>query len=366
MVSKKAERFVMCSYISKGSWCETLFVLYFLLLGFALYLSDYCISSHDLYPSLVDKCRIFVLNLDSCQDRLLYIQRLMKFRKVKFERIRAIPGSELNFYDLKTRKRLTLEEVSKDSLVIDKTLYIVHPDFLQYPIIFNYDFRKSFQWHYPYKMSIGELGCYYSHRIIWQKIVDEDLPYAVIFEDDVMLYSNFHYKLLKILEAMPLDTDWVSLDQKVSSMNSSSAKSPLKLCAIQSKRITCTGMYAYIITNQGAKKLLEITRNASAPIDIEVVMSHLSKKINQYMVSIRVLRHNYHLESVLTSMGRRGWDEEKRVRLKSRNPNAVSKPSGIVQWRRKMLLKRQIRARVLQREKAKAFNKKWFMRESNS
>ncbi len=33
----------------------------------------------------------------------------------------------------------------------------------------------------------GELACFMSHVSIWQKMVDEQLPYVAIFEDDVFL-----------------------------------------------------------------------------------------------------------------------------------------------------------------------------------
>ena len=33
----------------------------------------------------------------------------------------------------------------------------------------------------------GELACFMSHVSVWQKMVDEQLPYVAIFEDDVLL-----------------------------------------------------------------------------------------------------------------------------------------------------------------------------------
>ncbi|MAI68498.1 MAG: glycosyl transferase family 25, partial [Rhizobiales bacterium TMED143] len=37
---------------------------------------------------------------------------------------------------------------------------------------------------YPFPLSPGEVGCFLSHRACWQRIVDQDLPYALIVEDD--------------------------------------------------------------------------------------------------------------------------------------------------------------------------------------
>ncbi len=53
----------------------------------------------------------------------------------------------------------------------------------------------SFQNDYAglYSERIGNLrtaGCFLSHRVCWQKVVDLNLPYALIVEDDFMLYEN--------------------------------------------------------------------------------------------------------------------------------------------------------------------------------
>ena len=41
----------------------------------------------------------------------------------------------------------------------------------------------------------GVIGCYLSHKKFWQLIVDESLPSAIVFEDDVKLSDNFIEKL---------------------------------------------------------------------------------------------------------------------------------------------------------------------------
>lgn len=40
------------------------------------------------------------------------------------------------------------------------------------------------------KLTLGEKGCLISHLALWQKCVDEQLPYVAIFEDDVYLGKN--------------------------------------------------------------------------------------------------------------------------------------------------------------------------------
>ena len=36
----------------------------------------------------------------------------------------------------------------------------------------------------------GEIGCFMSHREVWKHIVQENIPYALIMEDDCLLYPS--------------------------------------------------------------------------------------------------------------------------------------------------------------------------------
>jgi GR25 family glycosyltransferase involved in LPS biosynthesis len=50
----------------------------------------------------------------------------------------------------------------------------------------------------------GEIGCYLSHLECYRAIVDQDIPYAVIMEDDMRPNAN----LIKVLHALELPEDW--------------------------------------------------------------------------------------------------------------------------------------------------------------
>lgn len=314
-VNKRSRTFNTQPRKTKAAANALLFIIYFLLACVALCLSDCLVLRYDLYPDMIEKCRIFVINLDSSEDRLDYIKKLMKEKELAFERIRAVDGNDLDFYDFDTGEPLKLEEVSNDKLLTARKMYVGYKGDKR-DMIFDYDFRKSYPKGYKYKMSIGELGCCYSHRLAWKRVVDEDLPYAVVFEDDIVLYDDFSERLLEVLKAIPSEADFISINQRArwARPPKTSETEFVRPCTSGVIRVMCTGMYAYIITNQGARKLLEITRNTAAPIDIEVPMAHISKKINQYVVVKRMLNHNYSLDSVLTRMGRKGWDEDQKDR----------------------------------------------------
>lgn len=44
---------------------------------------------------------------------------------------------------------------------------------------------------YPFPLGASEIGCFLSHRGCWQKIVDDDLPGALIAEDDLGLGAGW-------------------------------------------------------------------------------------------------------------------------------------------------------------------------------
>lgn len=94
-----------------------------------------------------------------------------------------------------------------------------------------------------FKLHPGALGCYLSHYSLWKKIVDENINYALILEDDVEI--NSVKKLLKsnlIIENHEL----INLSKRF---------------RYEDNRYLFDGGESYILSLSGAKKLIEITKN---------------------------------------------------------------------------------------------------------
>lgn len=53
----------------------------------------------------------------------------------------------------------------------------------------------------------GEIGCYISHLRIFNIMRRENLPYALIFEDDAIFCDNFLDEYSKLIQEFPSDTD---------------------------------------------------------------------------------------------------------------------------------------------------------------
>lgn len=59
----------------------------------------------------------------------------------------------------------------------------------------------------PNILTQGELACFMSHVSIWKKMLDENIPYVAVFEDDVFLGEQAH----KIFS----DTAWIESDWNI-------------------------------------------------------------------------------------------------------------------------------------------------------
>jgi GR25 family glycosyltransferase involved in LPS biosynthesis len=54
----------------------------------------------------------------------------------------------------------------------------------------------------PRQLSQGEIACTVSHIFIYKEIIDKEIPYALIFEDDAILLDSFYERLYKVFEEL--------------------------------------------------------------------------------------------------------------------------------------------------------------------
>ena len=87
----------------------------------------------------------------------------------------------------------------------------------------------------------GAVGCYLSHLKVWQKILEEKIPYSLILEDDIDIDS-----LKACLDSNIIfqDYDIVNLSQRIRWDNG---------------RTLWDGAESYILSYRGAKKLIDTT-----------------------------------------------------------------------------------------------------------
>lgn len=122
-------------------------------------------------------------------------------------------------------------------------------------------------------MRRGEYGCYLSHTNIYKDFLDKsNKKYLLIFEDDAILGNDFKNDCLDVLDN--LDRNEIQFDMLFLSTN---CRDKTENCS--GRHITTKiykpvdlgyGMHTYIVTKEGAKKLLDWAFPIRWPIDVLV------------------------------------------------------------------------------------------------
>lgn len=114
----------------------------------------------------MDKLKQYVINLKRRPDRLQYFYDNYPFDKNNVEVVYGFDGKNV-------------EQENKDEVNI-----------------FNKLSRS---------LMSGEKGCFISHLRIYKDIVDKNIPFAVVMEDDGIFCENFKEKINQVVNEMPND-----------------------------------------------------------------------------------------------------------------------------------------------------------------
>jgi glycosyl transferase family 25 len=91
--------------------------------------------------------------------------------------------------------------------------YEIFP-FYDYEIVYGFDGKnyenetaeeKEMFDRFTNNLNHGEKGCFISHMRIYRDIVEKNIPYAMILEDDPILCENFKERLTKVVGELPDD-----------------------------------------------------------------------------------------------------------------------------------------------------------------
>ncbi len=114
---------------------------------------------------------------------------------------------------------------------------------------------KAIIFNFMARPSAGVIGCYQSHRFVWQKIVDDQISQALVFEDDAVS-TDWDPAILGVRLA---DLGLELLRLEATDFRQSLAPSTSrKLLGRQLYNIQTSGAAAYIITEAGARKCLSL------------------------------------------------------------------------------------------------------------
>lgn len=177
--------------------------------------------------------KTFVINLKTEHERRKIIKPFLINNFLDFEFFEAIDGGKENL--------------------------LKHPDYngLKRRLLYGKD------------LTTGELGCYFSHRALLKKIVDNNIPTSLILEDDAILFKDFYIILDRLKQA---NYPWTAIrfigKPKVKTYRQRKIERIYRDYFITRLATSPGGAYAYLIKLEGAKKLLTGLDDIYCPNDI--------------------------------------------------------------------------------------------------
>jgi len=182
---------------------------------------------------------VYIINLkDSVKKRMHIEERLNSFKNINY-----------NFFEAVNGNSLTQEKIDK---VYQKKAAIR-------------EFKRE--------LSGGEIGCALSHLSIYRMMIEQNIEKAVILEDDAVLCEDFP-EILRHLDQLPEDAECLlfGYDAEIAKevfLYTSFWGSRKYYGKYHLKKFVkvAFGTYGYMMTYQGAKKLLEKIKMIDKPID---------------------------------------------------------------------------------------------------
>jgi len=167
-----------------------------------------------------------------------------------------IPTYIISLKDHKYKRDNLINQIKKqgqDKYEIIDAFDARNMNFQQFP-----NYKRNLRLNLYGKDLIGpEFGCYLSHKNIFQKIVNENIPYAIVLEDDAKLKDNFFFVIENLLKKYP-ELDLVRFLGK-NKIDDKPKRDILKLVEgynLVRLHGSPGGTYSYVISKSGAKKML--------------------------------------------------------------------------------------------------------------
>lgn len=162
---------------------------------------------------------IFVINLERNKERREFARQRLANLGLRAQVFPAVDG-----------KSLKLDELEKTGIYND--------------VLSHEKFSRS--------LSMGEIGCTWSHLKLYQKMLDEDIGLALILEDDAMLVDDAVPPLASLIKNMPMDCDVVQL---IYECKDHSSLAP-GIVRFHSKTCMPVASAGYLVRKSGARKLV--------------------------------------------------------------------------------------------------------------
>ena len=154
---------------------------------------------------------------------------------------------------------------------------------------------------------ISNIAVYKSHTNLWKHIFDNQIQYAMILEDDVIIPENFLVELEGILENTP--ESWDILFFGILRMMAQKTKYP-DFHRMMNKKGYNNGLHCYMVSRNSTKKLLKLITQVGAINQIDILLRNHAHVFNFFIYKKLLVKQDVdHLES--TRLGRFVKDELK-------------------------------------------------------
>jgi glycosyl transferase family 25 len=129
-----------------------------------------------------------------------------------------------------------------------------------------------FEPRYPFRLGVGEIACFMSHRLAWQNIVDRNLDFGMVFEDDVKVDVGELQAVFRLVSDLGLRDSFISLQTRPLPEGGvrEQGKGGGALFRFRPHPLRCSGQ---IIGREAAQKLLDLSERFDRPVDSFVQMT---------------------------------------------------------------------------------------------
>lgn len=139
---------------------------------------------------------------------------------------------------------------------------------------------------YAEKGSAGDFNRFITHFLTWKYIYDNSLEYAIIIEDNVRIFASINKNINSILQNVPEQFDYVGMYLNNRNLEQSNGEIEIATEVHQP--------HAYLITLNGARRLLKLTRlwKINQSLDKQIFYYIKQKFLRGYIIKKQFIYSN--------------------------------------------------------------------------
>ncbi|PTX58009.1 GR25 family glycosyltransferase involved in LPS biosynthesis [Litoreibacter ponti] len=128
-----------------------------------------------------------------------------------------------------------------------------------------------FQPKFPFALSNGEVACFESHRAIWRHIVDQKLPAAMVFEDDVGIDPDVFARAADLAQRHIAEHGYIQFQTRPVPSDATEITSDGTVKLLRPVVVPLRAS-AQMISRDAATALLQSAQSIDRPVDVLVQM----------------------------------------------------------------------------------------------